>query len=107
MTAPTGNVDVAPTVAYVLGLSMPAADGRIINEALVSPASRSAATTVSSNVASSTATGLVFELPTDPTGGTRDPGKPTGTYQVAMQVKDYTIDGKTYRYFDLARAVRN
>ena len=28
---PTGNVDVAPTVAYVLGHAMPLADGRVLN----------------------------------------------------------------------------
>ncbi len=38
---PTGNVDVAPTVAYLLGVSMSQADGRILNEALQTPASMS------------------------------------------------------------------
>lgn len=37
VSTPTGNVDVAPTVAYLLGLSMPQADGRIINESLKMP----------------------------------------------------------------------
>ncbi|MGI4732525.1 MAG: alkaline phosphatase family protein [Janthinobacterium lividum] len=104
--SPTGNVDVAPTVAYLLKLSMPAADGRIINEALVNPASTTAPTVASSTVSSSTATGLAFELPTDPTGRTKDTRRTGGTYQVALQVKDLTIDGKTYRYFDYARALR-
>lgn len=107
VTNPTGNVDVAPTVAYVLGLSMPAADGRIINEALVSPSSRTAPTVAASNVTSSTASGLVFETPTDPTGNTRDAGRTAGTYAITLAVKDYTVDGKTYRYFDFARATRN
>ncbi len=105
-TRPTGNVDVAPTVAYLLGLSMPAADGRVLNEALVRPASSSTPTVASSTVSSSTATGLIFELPTDPTGGTRNTRRATGSYQIALQVKDLTIDGKTYRYFDYARALR-
>ncbi|WP_174296939.1 alkaline phosphatase family protein [Sphingomonas bacterium] len=105
-TTPTGNVDVAPTVAYLLRLAMPAADGRILNEALVTPASGSAPTVAASTVSSSTATGLAFELPTDPTGGTKDTRRTAGSYQVALQVKDLTIDGKTYRYFDHARALR-
>jgi hypothetical protein len=33
-TYPSGNVDVAPTAAYVLGLSMPQANGRVLKEAL-------------------------------------------------------------------------
>src|SRR5262249_31347667 len=31
---PSGNVDVAPTVAKILGLAMPKADGRVLAEAL-------------------------------------------------------------------------
>ena len=104
---PTGNVDVAPTVAYLLGLSLPQADGRILNEALVTPTSGSAPTVVSSTVApNSPATGLVFELPTDPTGNTADTSLSVGSYSINLAVKDLTVDGKTYRYFDHAKAVR-
>lgn len=108
VTTPTGNVDVAPTVAYLLGLTMPQADGRVINEALAIPASAAVATVVAATVtpASGNATGLSFELPTDPTGGSKDPAFPRGTYTVLLQVKDLTVDGKTYRYFDFARAQR-
>lgn len=31
---PTGNVDVAPTVAHILGLNLPDTDGRVLTEAL-------------------------------------------------------------------------
>ena len=104
---PSGNVDVAPTVAYLLGLSMPQADGRILNEALVTPASKSAATVVPSVVTpTAAATGLRFELPTDPTGATADSALTVGSYTINLNVKDLTIDGKTYRYFDSAKAVR-
>ena len=103
---PTGNVDVAPTVAYLLGLTIPAADGRVLNEALVTPASSATPAVASSTVLSGTATGLAFELPTDPTGATRDTRLSQGSYQIGLQVKDLTIDGKTYRYFDYARAIR-
>lgn len=106
VSGPSGNVDVAPTVAYLLGLSMPQADGRILNEALVNPASKSTATVVASTVApAAPATGLRFELPTDPTGATAD-STLTGSYNINLAVKDLTIDGKTYRYFDYAKAVR-
>ena len=103
--SPSGNVDVAPTVAYLLGLSMPQADGRILNEALVTPISKSTPEVVSSTVSSSTATDLAFELPTDPTGATRDTSL-TGSYSINLAIKDLTVDGKSYRYFDNATAVR-
>ncbi len=106
VTNPTGNVDVAPTVAHVLGFSLPKADGRIIDEALVSPQSKSEATVTPSTVKSASATGLTFELPTDPTGKTADAALTAGTYEVDLAVKDLTVDDKTYRYFDCARAVR-
>lgn len=104
---PTGNVDVAPTVAYLLGLSMPQADGRVLNEALATPASTAQATVASSMLTSpANATGLVFEVPTDPTGRIKDTARTGGTYGISVAVKDVTVNGKTYRYFDYARAVR-
>lgn len=106
-TNPSGNVDVAPTVAYLLGLSMPQADGRILNEALVTPASKSTPTVAASTVTpASAATGLQFEVPTDLTGATKDAALTAGTYNINLAVKDLTVDGKTYRYFDYAKAVR-
>lgn len=107
ITNPTGNVDLAPTVAYLLGQSMPQADGRVLNEALVTPASTATPTVTASTVApSAAATGLQFELPTDPTGTAKDTGLSAGTYNISLAVKDLTVDGKTYRYFDYAKAVR-
>ncbi|HXJ84520.1 MAG TPA: alkaline phosphatase family protein [Candidatus Methylomirabilis sp.] len=106
ITTPTGNVDVAPTVAYLLGLSLPRADGRVLDEALVTPASVSTPSVTASTVRSSTATGLRFELPTDPTGRTPDTAVTKGSYTIELTVKDLTVDGKSYRYFDHARAVR-
>ncbi len=105
---PTGNVDVAPTVAYLLGLSMSQADGRVLNEALVTPASSSKPSVASSTVnPASAATGLKFETITDPTGATADTSLTAGKYTINLNVKDLTVDGKTYRYFDSAKAVRN
>jgi arylsulfatase A-like enzyme len=107
VTTPSGNVDVAPTVAHLLGLSMPQANGRVINEALARPASASQPVVVASTVRPpSPATGLVFELPTDPTGAAKDSALTQGIYTIDMAVKDLTVDGKTYRYFDHAKAVR-
>lgn len=107
ITEPSGNVDVAPTVAYLLGLSMPQAEGRVLNEGLVRPASRSKPGVVASTLnAGSAATGLRFELPSDPTGATEDTSLTAGSYTIDLAVKDLTVDGKTYRYFDYAKAVR-
>jgi hypothetical protein len=108
VSTPTGNVDVAPTVAYLLGLSMPQADGRIINESLKNAAS-SATPSVAASVVTppSVATGLRFELPTDPTGATADTSLAQGTYTINLAVKDLTVDNKTYRYFDYAKAIRH
>jgi predicted AlkP superfamily pyrophosphatase or phosphodiesterase len=107
ITNPTGNVDVAPTVASLLGLSMPQADGRVINEALQKPSSTSLPTVLASTVTpTSAAHGLRFELPTDPTGRTADRRVRHGTYTINLAVKDLTVDNKTYRYFDYAKAVR-
>ena len=105
-TTPTGNVDVAPTVAYLLGLTLPQADGRILNEALATPASKTAPLVTPSTVSSSAASGLAFELPTDPTGAAKDTSRSGGTYTIRMVVKDLAVDGKTYRYFDYTRAER-
>jgi arylsulfatase A-like enzyme len=104
---PTGNVDVAPTVAYLLGLSLPQADGRVINEALTSPATRSTPTFTTVTVTpGAPATGLAFELPTDPTGAAKDSALTAGTYSINLTVKGLIVDGKNYRYFDSAQVVR-
>jgi arylsulfatase A-like enzyme len=108
VTTPSGNVDVAPTVAYLLGLSMPQADGRVLNEGLANPATKDQPTVTPSTVTpAAAATGLTFELPTDPTGAAKDTALTKGTYSIELSVKDLTVGGKSYRYFDSARAVRN
>ena len=107
VSTPTGNVDVAPTVAYILGQSMPQADGRVLNEALLTPVNASAPTVKTSVVTPPTAaTGLVFKLPTDPSGAAVDTALTVGTYSINLAVKDLSVDGKTYRYFDYAQAIR-
>jgi hypothetical protein len=44
--------------------------------------------------------------PVEPTGATIDTAL-IGTYSINLAVKDLTVDGKTYRYFDYAQPVRN
>jgi arylsulfatase A-like enzyme len=105
---PTGNVDVAPTVASLFGLSMPQADGRVLNEALVKPtgAPELSFKTLVVNPAAP-ARGLTFKSPVDPTGATADTGLTAGSYSINLVVKDLTVEGRTYRYFDYAQAVRD
>ena len=104
---PTGNVDLAPTVAQIFGLTMPQADGRVLNEALAKPASTALPSVRTAVVNPSTpATNLAFKSPVDPTGATLDTAL-AGTYSINLVVKDLTVDGKTFRYFDHAQAVRN
>ena len=117
-TFPSGNVDVAPTVAYVLGTSMSQAQGRILSEAIVGSV---ATPTVVSQVldpsafgVTKLATGLVHESLTDQTGvkaATVANGDPAtlsvGSYSINMAVKDLTLNGAKYRYFDYAQPVRN
>ena len=107
VTLPSGNVDVAPTVAHLLGQAMPQADGRVLNEALLRPAG-SATAAVRGSVVNpvAAATGLSFRLPTDPSGATADGSRLAGTYSIDLAVKDLSVDGKTYRYFDYAQAIR-
>lgn len=105
---PSGNVDVAPTVAFILGQSMPQADGRVLNEALAKPASTGSAVVKASVVnPTAQATGLVFKVPTDLTGVSADTALSNGSYSINLMVKDLAVDGKTYRYFDYAQPVRN
>ena len=107
LSTPTGNVDIAPTAAYLLGLSLPQADGRVVNEALAQPASTATPSVTPGTVTPvAPATGLRFELPTDPTGATADAVLGGGSYTVNLAVKDLLVDGKSYRYFDYAKAVR-
>jgi hypothetical protein len=107
LRTPTGNVDLAPTVAHVLGLSMDQADGRIVDEALAFPRGASLPTVTAQVLApAASASGLRFELPNDPTGATADAALPAGRYTIELGVKDLSTGGRTYRYFDYAKAVR-
>lgn len=121
---PSGNVDVAPTVAAILGTTMPQAQGRILVEALTAPP-YAATLSVSSSVkdpsafgVAATASGLRHESLTDQTGvlpASTAYGDPVtlsaGTYSINLAVKDLVITGPngsigTYRYFDYAQPVR-
>ncbi|HYA20296.1 MAG TPA: phosphodiesterase, partial [Burkholderiales bacterium] len=104
-TLPTGNVDVAPTVATILGLSLVNADGRPLLEALRHGPPDSDYQVVSTEIEpASAATGLTIALPTDPNGNDIDPSK--SSYSIELQIKALGYQGKNYTYFDYAKAIR-
>jgi arylsulfatase A-like enzyme len=102
---PTGNVDVAPTIARILGLSLPHAQGRPLLEALA----RGTAVTdyhVASEVKrpAAPATGLTVHLPTDPDG--KDVAPTLSTYSLELHTKALSYGKQSYTYFDFAKASR-
>lgn len=104
---PSGNVDVAPTIATTLGLSLPKADGRTLLEALATGGSATSAFTVTNGTLSATnVTGVKFQTLTDPTGATLDTSL-TGTYGATMSTKVLTDPtGKAFTYFDKVKVTR-
>ena len=101
---PTGNVDVAPTVAAILGVELPQAEGRPVLEAFrgsASPADYQVAPAVLRPQAESD--GLVVARPADPLG--HEPSGQT-RYTFELRTKRLTYQGKTYTYFDSAKATR-
>lgn len=99
---PSGNVDVAPTVAKIFGFSLPQADGRALLEALRGRAHADVSTYSVKPLTiapASPASGLAIESPL---------GSATGktTYSFDLQVKELRRGGETYTYFDSAKALR-
>lgn len=105
-SCPSGNVDVAPTAAAILGLSLPQADGRPLLEAMAGSGKTCGTGDFSVRaVSSSTVTGLTILNPTDPAGGSVDATQ--SSYQFTLTTKVLNApDGKSYTYFDKAKAVR-
>jgi arylsulfatase A-like enzyme len=101
---PSANVDIAPTVARILGFSMPDAQGRVLEEALEGGPALTEYVVLSKTYRSSRQTGLSMKLPTDLDGRLIDP-KLT-TYSVELKTKFLTRGDATHTYFDQARAVR-
>jgi len=103
-TLPTANVDIAPTVARILKLSMPEAQGRVLEEALRGGPHIAEYTVLDKTHRSSKKSGLQVKLPTDLDGRTIDLN--LTTYSIELKTKTLTRDGKSYIYLDEARAIR-
>jgi arylsulfatase A-like enzyme len=103
-TLPTGNIDVAPTLAFLLNLSLDKADGRPLYEALQNGLAVSDFEVDSKVVSSDKVTGLSMKLPTSPTGADIDAAK--SSYQIDLHTKTLSYCGNSRTYFDKAKAVR-
>jgi hypothetical protein len=101
---PTGNVDVAPTVARILGFGLPHAQGRPLLEALLGGAPVADYHVAPKVQASTPATGLKIALPTDPDGKDIAPG--LTTYSFELHTKQLSYGSSTYTYYDHAKATR-
>ena len=101
-TLPTGNVDVAPTVASILGLTLDRAEGRTVHEAMrgsyhVDPSRYAVAAQVVTP--QEPATGLtVLSVTGDNTG--------KSSYTFEMHVKQLHRGERVWTYFDWAKATR-
>jgi arylsulfatase A-like enzyme len=103
-TLPTANVDIAPTIAHILKLNMPDVQGRMLEEALQGGPPVTDFSVLRKTRHSSTRTGLTAKLPTDLDGRGIDPR--VTTYAIELQTKVLSRGGRSYTYFDYARAIR-
>jgi hypothetical protein len=103
-TLPTGNVDIAPTVARILTFNMSGIQGRVLDEALKGGPRVTEYAVMDKAYRSSKKTGLKVKLSTDLDGRTIDPN--LTTYSIELRTKTLTRGGASYIYFDQARAIR-
>ena len=101
---PTANVDVAPTIAAILGLRLPTADGRPLNEALRDARSQPQLAREEVLRPRRPATGLQFAEPSDPDGRRVDAA--ATQYTIELRTRLVRDGGRDYRYFDTASGVR-
>lgn len=102
---PTGNIDLAPTIAYLLKLKLPKTDGRILFESLKNSRSIQDYAVINLQIKpNQPAYGLSYQLATNPDGKDLDRSK--SKYSIDLQSTLLLIDGKSYTYFDFAKSVR-
>ena len=101
---PSSNVDVAPTLAHLLGLSLPEAQGRVLTEALKSGLEGDYRVAAEAESAGPVALRRVCN-PDDPACARP---APAASYRFTLEKKILTLpDGKTrYTYLDRAKATR-
>jgi predicted AlkP superfamily pyrophosphatase or phosphodiesterase len=103
---PSGNVDLAPTIAHVMGLKLAGEghDGRVLLEALRT--TKTFKPKLTQHVMTSTAAdNLTVVYPTDPDG--KDVNHTQHRYHIELSTHTLYQNGKPYTYFDSAKAIRN
>jgi hypothetical protein len=95
---PSGNVDLAPTLAAVLKLEFGKPDGRVLREAIQGRNADGLAVKPVS-VATDSATGLEMRR-------VDGSAMKASRYRFVLKTKQLTDGGKTYTYFDQAKAER-
>jgi len=103
-TLPTANVDIAPTIARVLGFDLPGAEGRVLEEALKDGPPLAQYSVKVRTYQSPKRAGLRIKLPTDVDGRSFDPL--LTSYVVKLKTKKLSRNGASWVYFDEARAFR-
>jgi hypothetical protein len=103
---PSGNVDVAPTIAHLLGLELPQARGRCLAEALVDGCGHLAVTEADAGVIMPDAPAMALDIAsaTNPSGA--PPAARGQQYTSHVVVERLVQGGKTYVYYDEASAER-
>jgi len=101
-TYPSGNVDVAPTAAHLLGLSLPQANGRVLKEALRGQSVNYTTTPSSTKVGP-----VTLPMVCNPDDvACASPSSET-TYSMTLTTKTLVMDNDTSQtYFDKAKATR-
>ncbi len=104
---PSGNIDVAPTVAYLMGLDMPNTDGRVLYEALNNTSVTVSSVLLNKLIQSDAAAGLIFYQPTAILNSTAKIDSGKSHYSITLSTSIVTDStGKSVTYFDYAKAIR-
>ena len=109
---PSANVDVAPTVADVLGLSLTTADGRVLieslAESLIKPDQKVLGVTIRTLRPATPARKLTVIEPTDPDGHDVDTSKSNYTFELHTKVvrQKTRLTTHKYQYYDSAATIR-
>jgi arylsulfatase A-like enzyme len=104
---PSGNIDVAPTVAYLMGLDLPNTDGRVLYEALNNTSVTVSTVSLNKLIHSDAADGLIFFKPTAILNSMARVDNGKSHYSITLSTSSVTDStGKSVTYFDYARAIR-
>ena len=101
-TLPSGNVDLAPTIAALMDLKLPKAQGRVLHEALAGDQARPV------DAYHLTSTLLRPNQPATGLNAQRIDGSPLSTRQFdfALHLKQLDSNGQHWTYFDMAAPER-